>query len=87
MGSMGDARAGGTSGRTPSGNPPAILLSIDNGMGTRWFDHWSPEALYGARYVNMHRLGESHGRPPRAVFCTATRCLSMDGGFVMVNIV
>lgn len=29
---MGAARAGGTSGRMPSGNPPAISLSIDNEM-------------------------------------------------------
>lgn len=56
---MGVARAGGTSGRKPSGNPPAISLSVDNDiehLEKRGFDCSSPEARYVVERVTMHRL-------------------------------
>ena len=56
---MRDARAGGTSGLKPSGNPPAISSSIKKDIAyleKRGFDCSSPEASYVVERVGMHRL-------------------------------
>ena len=53
------ARAGGTSGRKSSGNPPAISFSIKKDIAyleQRGFDCSSPEARYVIERVGMHRL-------------------------------